>query len=167
MRPDAGSWRALTGWAVAHRYWLQKRHFGPAALKRMADAIAQGETRHHGELVVAIEATLPHHVPDSRERALEVFGRLRVWDTPARTGVLLYLALGEHRIELIADRGVAADDQVWNRVCAQMRQHLRTRPYLEAMLAAIADIETELAGRCPPRQPGDDAGRLPDTPVLL
>ena len=167
VRPGAGSWRELTGWAVPHGYWLQRRHFGPAALKRMAEAIAQGETRHHGELVVAIEAALPPHVRDSRERALEVFGRLRVWDTPQRTGVLLYLALGEHRIELVADRGVAADDQVWNDLCEQIRRHLRARPYLDAMLSAIAAIETELAGRCPPREAGDETGRLPDTPVLL
>jgi len=133
----------------------------------MAEAIAAGESRHQGELVVAIEACLPGHVPDSRERALEVFGRLRVWDTPLRTGVLLYLALGEHRIELVADRGAAAGDATWQGICARLQQDLRNGPCLDAMLAAIAAIESELAARCPPRADADEANHLPDMPVLL
>ena len=35
-----------------------------------------------------------------------MFGKLRVWDTEHNNGVLIYLLLAEHRIEIVADRGL-------------------------------------------------------------
>ena len=41
-----------------------------------------------------------------RERALEVFGLLRVWDTEENAGVLVYLLLADRDVEIVADRGI-------------------------------------------------------------
>ncbi|EKU29455.1 hypothetical protein C660_14559 [Alcaligenes sp. HPC1271] len=100
------NWKELSGWASVQGQWLRRRHFNAEMLGHLAEQIRKGEENHSGELVVAIEAVLPAHEADSAQRALEVFGRLRVWDTPLNSGVLLYLALGQRRIHIIADRGI-------------------------------------------------------------
>ena len=44
----------------------------------------------------------------ARLRAEQIFSALRVWDTAENSGVLVYLQVAEHRIEIVADRGIAA-----------------------------------------------------------
>ena len=161
-------WKTLSGWASLEGRWLRQRHFAPEALARIAPRIQQSERDHEGELVLAVEAVMPPHEDDLRERALEVFGRLRVWDTPQRTGVLLYLALDRHGIEIVADRGVAVPEERWQAVCEALQAQLQAGDYLPGVLAAIEAIEHLLRGCC-----GEPAGRpgrvnaLPDAPVLL
>jgi len=166
VRPAGGKWRDAVGWTALHGHWLRRRHFGPAAMQQLTQAIRASEANHAGELVLALESSLPGHVDDSRERALEVFGRLRVWDTPQRTGVLLYLALGEHCIELVADRGVQGGAAAWPGICSALQQRLRAGDYLPGLLDAIAALERELAAHCAPEPPGTP-NRLPDAPVVL
>lgn len=161
--------KEMTGWSGIEGQWLRRRHFTPDALALIAQRIRECERDHCGELVVAVEAVSPTHERDSRMRALEVFGRLRVWDTPENSGVLLYLALDRHRIEIIADRGVPADDQEWEAVCARLRVRLAEKAYIDGILAAIDDIEAIMKSYCggtasSASQP--DEG-LSDAPVLL
>ena len=103
-----------------------------------------------------------------RARAEAAFGRLRVWNTAANNGVLLYLLLADRRIEIVADRGLAGlvSDEQWRGVCGLMEERLRTG---DAEGAAIAGIEaaSDLLARHFPRLPGDtDENELPDLPHL-
>lgn len=168
MQGRHGKWKEFTGWASVEGQWLRRKHFTPEVLAHIAERIKQCEAHHTGELMVAVEAVSPAHEPDSRQRALEVFGRLRVWDTPLNTGVLLYLALDRHSIQIIADRGIAADSELWSQVCDRLQARLQRKDYAAGLLAAVQDIEDILVGRCPPLAVGQ-AGRndLPDEPVLL
>lgn len=162
--------KEMTGWSSLEGQWLRRRHFTPEVLAAIAERIRDCERDHQGELVVAIEAVSPVHERDSRMRALEVFGRLRVWDTPANTGLLLYLALDRHRIELIADRGIAAESHEWEAVCARLQANLAEKAYASGILAAIEDIEAVMRRCCPgvPAEGGSMAGDgLADDPVLL
>ena len=146
----ASGWKHITGWASIEGHLLRRRHFTPAVLEQIAERIAASERAHAGELMLAIEAVSPAHEPDSHARALEVFGKLRVWDTPLNTGVLLYLALDRHSIELIADRGVTAPADAWQGVCDRLRQNLQRGSYVEGVLMAVEDIEAICARHCPP-----------------
>lgn len=162
--------KEMTGWASLEGQWLRRRHFTAEVLAMIAERIREGERDHHGELVVAIEAASPAHERDSRMRALEVFGRLRVWDTPHDSGVLLYLALDRHRIEIVADRGVPAGEHEWEAVIARLQARLAEKAYAEGILAAIDDIEAVMRRYCASSDaggahaPGDD---LANEPVLL
>ena len=85
----------------------------PAGGSRAVEAaIAAGERAHSGQVCVAIEAALPLARVWSgitpRQRALEVFGFLRVWDTERNDGVLVYLLLADRDVEIVADRGIHA-----------------------------------------------------------
>lgn len=162
--------KEMTGWAGLEGQWLRRRHFNAEVLALISERIRECERDHCGELVLAIEAVSPLHERDSRMRALEVFGRLRVWDTPANSGVLLYLALDRHRIEIVADRGVPAPDHEWEAVCGRLRVRLAEKAYADGVLEAIEAIEDIMKRYCPPRrEDSDDAGgdHLSNEPILL
>ncbi|NII71639.1 putative membrane protein [Dyella sp. SG562] len=153
-------------------WFLLRRAFAPAVLDEMTRAIADGERRHKGEVCFAVEARLsPWDVLeglDARRRAEQVFAQLRVWDTEHNCGVLFYVLLAEHRIEIVADRGIAAavPQAEWDAICARMRECFARGEWREGSLGGIGAAHELLARHFP----GDGAGRpdeLPDRPVLL
>jgi len=89
-----------------------RRAFPSHVLEAIEKAITALEARHAGEIRFVIETALDlaelRAGITPRERALEVFGLLRVWDTADNNGVLIYLLMAEHDVEIIADRGIAA-----------------------------------------------------------
>jgi uncharacterized membrane protein len=103
-----------------------------------------------------------------RERALEVFGLLRVWDTEDNAGVLVYLLLADRDVEIVADRGVhrRVGSGEWEAVCRGMEAEFRAGRFAEGAGAGIARINALLEAHFP-RQAGDAAGELPDRPVIL
>lgn len=149
-----------------------RRRFGREAMGRIRDAIAAAEQGHAGEIRFAVEATLPLRAlarhPDARSRAVEVFSQLRVWDTEANTGVLLYLLWADRAIEIVVDRGIAArlPADVWQQPCGRLAERLREGGApAEAVCECIAAIGAILRGALPPLEATPD--ELPDTPVVL
>ena len=172
MHPAVGKFARACGWPLISGHWRRSRHFSAAALDRLAAAIAESETHHPGELLVVLETHLPDHVPDGATRALEVFGRQRVWDTPQRTGMLLYIALGNRCIELIADRGIDVPDATWDGVCRKIQEGFRRGDYIGTLETGIDTIEAALKAALPVADSaaGDaaaDPNRLPDRPVFI
>lgn len=165
VHPVVGRLRSESGWAALAGRLQRRRHFGPAVLDRLAQIIKDSEASHSAELVVVIETHLPGGIEFAGTRALEAFGRQRVWDTPERTGVLLYVALGDHCIELLADRGVVVDEQVWQEICTEMEGRMRRGQYAEGLVAGIAAIERVLQA-CLPSTGEAEPNRLADRPVL-
>jgi uncharacterized membrane protein len=158
----------LKRWA-RHLFFPQK--FPKAALAGIEQAIKRGEAAHRGEIRFAAEDALDGPAllagQSARERALEVFAQLRVWDTEENNGVLIYLLLADHDIEIVADRGinarVAPGD--WERICREMEQGLRRGEHEKAVVAGIDEASLLLAKHYPPR-PGD-RDELPNQPVRL
>ena len=105
----------------------------------------------------------------ARARAEAAFERLRVWDTAANNGVLIYLLLADHRIEIVADRGLTGlvSDEQWRGVCLLMEERLRAGEYTDAAVAGI-DAASDLLAEHFPQLPGDaDEDELPNQPVFL
>jgi uncharacterized membrane protein len=154
-----------TGTGAVHRY------FDKQAMARIRDAIAAAERGHAGEIRFAVEATLPLRAlwrrRDPRSRALDVFAHLRVWDTEANTGVLLYLLWADRAIEIVADRGVAAlvPAETWESICADVRDSLRSTHPADVVIAGIARIGDLLRAVLPAQESTPD--ELPDDPLLL
>ena len=150
-----------------------ERLFSADSLQRIAQAIASNERRHGGEVCFAVESALTWQAAlrgvDARSQALAAFSRLAVWDTAANNGVLLYLLIADHRIEIVADRGL--DDLVsaeqWRGVCQLMEERLKAG---EADVAVIRGIEatSDLLAAHYPRRPGAmDEDELPNQPHVL
>lgn len=82
--------------------------------------------------------------PDERDwavnrRALEAFVDEEVFDTSGRTGILLFVSLLEHRIEVLADRGVdaAVDETAWTDVADRIRQGIENDRLTRGLLNGI------------------------------
>lgn len=147
--------------------------FPAASLDRIARAIAEGERRHAAQLMFAVESDLPLAAlwrgVSPRGRAEHAFALLRTWDTRDNNGVLLYLLLADHAVEIVADRGLHGriDAARWRQVCEDFGRRRREGDLEAAVLAAIATLSEMLAEHFPadPDAPRDN--ELPDRPRLL
>jgi uncharacterized membrane protein len=151
--------------------YLTRRHFPPAVRRAIEEAIRECEARHAGEIRFVVETALElpalwHDLP-ARQRALQLFGQLGVWDTADDNGVLIYLLMADRVVEIIADRGIAArvTESEWATVCRQMEHHYRAGRYLEGSVGGILGVSALLARHFPGTGPG--ASELPAQPVLL
>lgn len=150
-----------------------RRLFPEASLQRIAEAIARDELRHRGEVCFAVESALDWHAVragrQARDRAVEVFSRLRVWDTAENNGVLIYLLLADRRIEILADRGLAGrvSDEQWRGVCQLMEERLRAGDAEAAVLEGVEAAGGLLAAHFPRIDGHVDRNELPDRPQVL
>lgn len=150
-----------------------RRLFPEARLQRIAEAIARDELRHRGEVCFAVESALDWRAVwagrQARDRAAEVFSRLRVWDTAENNGILIYLQLADRRIEILADRGLAGrvSDEQWRGVCQLMEERLRAGDAEAAALEGVAAAGELLAAHFPRIDGHEDRNELPDRPQLL
>jgi uncharacterized membrane protein len=160
------------------RHWLRSprvvdRVLPAAALERIGRAIAQGETAHRGEIRFAVEASLPWSYlkrdAPVRQRAEMLFAKLHVWDTTERNGVLLYVELADHGIEIVADRGIAAHvaREQWQAICGEVARRFAAGEFESGVVAGIERIGDLLAQHYPPREGEPDADELPNRPVVL
>ncbi|MDP3419795.1 MAG: TPM domain-containing protein [Thiobacillus sp.] len=151
--------------------WAWKRAFPQATLDAIEAAIASSETGHRGEIRFAIENSLAPGALwqglTGRARAVEVFSNLRVWDTEHNSGVLIYLLLADHDIEIVADRGIAAkvDPADWEAVAHTMEAAFRQGDFERGALEGIAQIDAILAAHFPPS--GHNPDELANRPVIL
>ena len=128
--------------------WRVKRAFSPAALQAIERAIAQTEAAHHGQIRFAVEHALDVAQlmagMSARERAVEVFGQLRVWDTEHNNGVLIYLLLADRDVEIVADRGIHRHvGEGWEGICRDMERHFRQGEFQTGVLAGIRAVGLE------------------------
>jgi len=148
------------------------RHAFPAhTLDAIEHAIRENEAMHTGQIRFAVEPALDLRLllagRTARERAIEVFSELRVWDTESNNGVLIYLLLADHDVEIVADRGVHArlGQAVWEDICLEMEKAFRAGKFEQGVLAGIRSVGRHLVSHYP--SSGVKQNELPDRPVLL
>jgi uncharacterized membrane protein YgcG len=151
-------------------HWHLRRAFPAPALLAIEQAIKDSEKSHAGEIRFVVEGAL-HSAPlfkgqSARERALEVFSKLRVWDTQNNNGVLIYLLLADRDVEIVADRGIywktAVDE--WEKICHTMEAAFKDGDYTDGVVLGIQAVTQQLRTHFPATSA---ANRLPDTPVML
>ena len=149
--------------------WLAHRAFPAPTLTRMEEAVKASERLHRGEVRFVAEASLR---PDrlrlsTRARAEQVFAGLRVWDTEENSGVLIYVQLVDRRIEIVADRGIAARvrQNEWDSICRAMESDFKAGRYETGAISAIQAVTSILAREFPAR--GANPNELPDKPAVL
>ena len=151
--------------------WAVIRMFPPAAMKAIENAIRESERSHDGELRFAVEGGLKLwlllHERTPRARAMEMFSRLRVWDTEHNSGVLIYVQAVDRHIEIVADRGINAkvEQRQWEAIAGRMQTEFRAQRYEAGVIAGMREITALLARHFPPT--GANPDELPDAPVIL
>ena len=161
---------------LKHRLWDDRdarRVLPAAALDRLQARVAGSEGRHSGEIRLCVEAGLPlsylRQGLSARDRAVTLFGKLRVWDTEHNNGVLIYLLLAERAIEIVADRGL--DRQVpqaeWQALIAPMRQAFQAGRFEDGLNQAIDALNARLVQHFALAPGQTNPNELPDRALLL
>ena len=149
--------------------WYAQSVFTSRVLDAIEQAVRSAECSHGGEVRFAIERELStpelFHDVSPKQRALQVFGELRVWDTEQNNGVLIYVLLADHSVEIIADRGYASrvTDDEWRAVCAEIEQAYRKNDFERGSVRGVEAVSKLIARH----YPAIDRNELPDRPVVL
>jgi hypothetical protein len=158
------------------RHWMTtaaqgRKMFPPESLARIGAAITAGEQRHRGELRLIVENSMPSDLiwddVSNRARAVALFAEFGVWDTQDNCGVLIYVNLAEHKVDIVVDRGIGQkiDAVTWQQVCRTMTQGFARGEFLDSTLAAVEQVNALLAAHFP--STGPRSNELPDQPIVL
>ena len=141
-------------------------------LRRLMQRVVASERRHSGEIRLHIEASLPWSYlwrnATARERAVAMFGKLRVWDTEHNNGVLIYLLLAEHAIEIVADRGLSqrVSTQDWQAMARHMGAAFGEGRFEDGLTQALAEVSAVLVQHFPLAEGEVNPNELPDEPSI-
>ena len=148
-----------------------ERAFPRGSLNKIEQAIKASEAAHVGEIRFAVEGALDgaplFKGQTARDRAIDLFSQLRVWDTQHNIGVLIYLLLADRAVEIVADRGIheKVAPQEWSKVCRQMEAAFSQSNFEGGVVSGVQAVTQHLAKHFPAQ--GRDGNELPDTPVVL
>lgn len=165
---------------IVKHAWFQaastRRAIPADMVQRLQQLVIASEQRHSGEIRIYIESGLPLSYlrrdastrQITRQRALTLFGKLRVWDTEHNNGVLIYLLLAEHTIELVADRGLnhVVDPQIWQAMVSRMSNAFKLGRFEDGLKQALEEVSTLLVLHFPLGQGEAHLNELPDAPIL-
>ena len=155
---------------LEHR-WRERRIFTPGVLAAIEQAIKAGEATHAGQVRLVVEGALDgaplFRNQPARERALDIFSKLRIWDTAHNNGVLIYLLLADRNVEIVADRGIDASvgTKGWEKICLEMETDFKAGQFEAGVIKGIAVVSEQLATHFPKR--GEAANELPDAAVVI
>jgi uncharacterized membrane protein len=155
---------------LEHR-WRVRRIFPLEALAVIERAIKAGEETHSGQVRFVVEGALDGKPlfknQSARERALDIFSQLRIWDTAHNNGVLIYLLLADRQVEIIADRGIDAriGTAGWDRICKAMEADFKAGNFAGGVVKGIQAVSQQLAAHFPKHGAGPN--ELPDKPVVI
>lgn len=148
-----------------------RKAFPATTLTAIQTKIADGERTHRAEARMIVESSLNLHAVlsgvTSRQRAQELFSHYRMWDTEENVGVLLYVNIADHKIEIITDRAVgrAIPKTEWQAVCHTMTREFANKTFHDSTLAALEKLNSLLTEHFP-----DIDGKpneLSDRPLML
>ncbi len=156
---------------LLQHHWRVKQVFPAHVLSRIEQAITMGGATHSGQVRFVVEGALDgaplFRDQPARERALDIFSHLRIWDTEHNDGVLIYLLLADRKVEIVADRGIDAKVGTagWERICRNMETEFRRGNFEGGVIDGIDAVSRELAMHFPPQRPPRNAP--PDKPVVM
>jgi uncharacterized membrane protein len=156
---------------LLEHHWRLRRIFTPKVLAAIEQAIKAGEATHSGQVRFVVEGALDGKPlfkdQPARERALDIFAHLRIWDTAHNNGVLIYLLLADRKVEIVADRGIDARVGAagWQKICAGMETDFRAGKFEAGVIKGIEAVSRQLAAHFPPHR--GDRNELPDAPVVM
>jgi uncharacterized membrane protein len=148
-----------------------ERAFPPATLAAIGEAIALGEQTHRGEVRVVVEKSLPLSAVwegvTNRQRAISLFADYGIWDTEDNCGVLVYVNLADHKVDIVADRGInrRIEPATWQAICNTMTAGFGQGRFHDATLDAIQQVNELLRQHFPTN--GARPNELPDRPLML
>ena len=156
---------------LLEHHWRVRRIFPPDVLAAIERAIKAGEATHSGQVRFVVEGALDgaplFRDQSARERALDIFSQLRIWDTAHNNGVLIYLLLADRNVEIVADRGIDAKVGAagWEKICAAMEIEFKRANFEGGVIkrdrGGVAGTREAFSAQ------GAGPNELPDAPVVI
>ena len=102
-----------------------------------------------------------------RRRAIDVFKTAAERRTVGRTGILIYLSMGEHRAEIVADEAIVSvtTPETWGEAMAALLIEVKAGRPADGIVAAIELIGDVLAEHFP--RTSGDTNEIPDKLIEL
>jgi uncharacterized membrane protein len=145
-------------------------------MDKLAALVKDSEAKHSGEIRIYVEAGLPlsylRKKDDiaiiTRQRALTMFGKLRMWDTAGNNGVLIYLLLAERRIEIVADRGLndLVAPNAWQMLAQSMGSAFKAGDFELGLMQSVRAVSDLLSEHFAVSADQSNPNELPDQPLL-
>ena len=161
---------------ICRHRWLDESDANRAVpvdmVERLMRRVVASEKRHSGEIRICVEAGLPLSYlwrdATARERALALFGKLRVWDTEANNGVLIYLLLADHAIEIVADRGLnqRVTEAQWKDMARDLGAAIRAGRYEDGLTQALEEVSAVLVKYFPVMPSDANPNELSNRPIV-
>lgn len=127
--------------------------------RRVVEAIKQAERNTSGEIKVHIENRCKGNV---EERSLVVFNKLKLNETKLRNGVLIYLAVRDHKFAILGDEGInnVVGQGFWNDVKDLMLSQFKEGRFADGLEQGIQRCGEKLKTYFPYQS--DDINEIPD-----
>jgi putative membrane protein len=86
-----------------------------------------------------------------RRRAIEIFKVAAERRTEGRTGILIYLSMGEHRAEIVADHAITqvTSPEAWGEAMAALLAEVKAGRVADGIIAAVEEVAGVLAEHLP------------------
>lgn len=127
-------------------------------------AINMAENRTSGEIRVCIEKKCPH---EAIAQAVRRFSELDMHKTALKNGVLIYLAIEDHKFAIIGDEGInkKVPENFWEETKNIMADLFKKEQFAEGLIAGIHRAGKQLKTFFP--RSDDDINELPNEVVYF
>ena len=136
-----------------------KEFIGNHGKLQIEQAIKEAELNTSGEIRVHIESKC---LQDPLQRAVYIFNYLKMFNTQARNGVLIYVAVESRKFAIIGDAGInkVVPDNFWNSIKENMGAAFSQGKYIDGLVEAIREAGVSLKRYFPYQS--DDINEQPD-----
>ena len=112
--------------------------------KKIIQAIEKAELHTSGEIRLHVE---DYCTANPYERALEVFYLLKMENTEARNGVLLYIAIKDRKLAIIGDQGIheKLSNDFWDNIITKLQENFKNEIFAKGIIEAILEIGNQLS----------------------
>lgn len=127
--------------------------------KQVLEAIAAAELNTSGEIRVHIDKWCK---TDPLFKAKNLFGHLKMEETEERNGVLIYVAMKEHKFAIVGDTGINSRVPIdfWDTTKDKMKTRFATGDVVAGICDGIAEAGEQLQAFFPYQS--DDENELPN-----
>ena len=127
--------------------------------QHVVEAIRQAERNTSGEIKVHIENRCKG---DVEQRSLFIFDKLKLNETQLHNGVLIYLAIKDHKFAILGDKGIndVVEDNFWSDVKDLMLSQFKEGRFAEGLEQGIMRCGEKLKAYFPYQS--DDINEIPD-----
>jgi uncharacterized membrane protein len=146
-------------------FFRRKDFFSDTEKQLIVSSIQAAEKQTSGEIRVFVESRCKY--VDPLDRAAEIFAGLKMEETAARNGVLVYVAIRDRQLALLGDKGIheKVGAEFWNKEVKLILSHFNRADYAAGIAHVVEEIGEALRTHFPYDKNGD-INELPDDIVF-